>query len=105
LAAAPEKFPHEPFDPIPNHRVAYFAADGNTEPSLPQIISFANNDEIGGMNLPTVSRESQKFGSLSQAGRFRKVFLTSRRHPGFKYGLASAAQRPLASFALLLAVA
>jgi hypothetical protein len=29
LAAAPEKFPHEPFDPIPNHRVAYFATDGN----------------------------------------------------------------------------
>jgi hypothetical protein len=76
-----EKFPHEPFDPIPNHRVAYFATDGNAQPSLPQLITFANNDEIGGVNLPTVSRESQKFGSLSQAGRFRKVFLNFLGHP------------------------
>jgi hypothetical protein len=64
-AVAPKKFPHEPFDPIPDDRVAHFAADCDAQPGLADIIGFADNDEIGGVNLFTGSRESQEFGSFS----------------------------------------
>jgi|ERR671931_2708888 hypothetical protein len=64
-AAAPKKFPHEPFDPIPNDRVAHFAADCDAQPGLADIIGFTDNDEIGGVNLFTGSRESQEFGPFS----------------------------------------
>ena len=48
---ATKKFAHEPFDPIPNDRVAHFAADCDAQPGLPHVIRFADNDEIGGVDL------------------------------------------------------
>jgi hypothetical protein len=80
-ATTAEKLPHKPFDPISNHRVAHLATDRDPQPSLPHIIGFGDNDEIGRVGFPAASREPRKFGSFSQAGRFRKDFLTARGHP------------------------
>lgn len=108
-AAAAEKLPHKPFDPISNHRVAHLATDRDPQPSLPHVIGLGDNDEIGGVGFPAASREPRKFASFSQAGRFRKAFLTARQHPRLlgagsfrRYGnrqfLASFSPTPLEDF-------
>ena len=42
-AVATKKFAHD--------RVAHFAADCDAQPGLPHVIRFADNDEIGGVDL------------------------------------------------------
>ena len=55
-AAAPEKLPYLPFDPITNHRIANLAANSDTHAGLGTIAGLANNDKIFGMDLVTGSR-------------------------------------------------
>ena len=55
-AAAPEKLPYLPFDPITDHRVANLAANGDTHAGLGMIVGLADNDKILGMDLVTGSR-------------------------------------------------
>jgi hypothetical protein len=45
------------------------------------IVGLADNDKILGMDLVTGSRQSQKFGSFSQAGRFRERLFTLQGLP------------------------
>src|SRR5437870_11771454 len=80
-AAAAEKLPHKPFDPITNHRVAHFATDRDPQPSLTHVIGFGDNYAIGGVGFPAASREPRKFASLSHAGCSRKAFVTASEHP------------------------
>src|SRR5436189_6073486 len=74
-AAAAEKLPHKPVDPISYHRVAHLATDRDPRPTLTHVIGFGHNDETGGAGSPSCSRERRKFASVSQACRFRTPFL------------------------------
>src|SRR5205809_3918447 len=45
-AAAAEKLPHKPFDPISNYRVAHLATDRDPQPSFTHVIVFCYNEDI-----------------------------------------------------------
>jgi len=48
----PEKFPYQPFDPIANHGVPYFATDRHAKPTGPAILMlFDKNKKMGRMYL------------------------------------------------------
>src|SRR5947199_340781 len=68
-AAAAEKLPHKPFDPIPNHRVALLPPDRDPQPRLPHLIRSGDNDDIGLDRLPPASPEPGALAQLSHAVR------------------------------------
>ena len=65
MAPAAEKLPDQPLDAVALHRVAHLAADGNPQPRFALAAGFADNQKIGGVNLPATARDSEKLVALS----------------------------------------
>ena len=80
MAATAEKLSHQPLDPVPHYGIAHFATNRDPQSGFSAIIIFADNDEIGGVDLLAGSRQSQELRSFSQAGRFRKSLPALSRH-------------------------
>ena len=80
MTAAAEKLTHKALDLISHHGITHLAANGDPQSGFSALIVFANDDEVGRVNLLAGSRQSQELRSFSQAGRFRECFPALRRH-------------------------
>ena len=80
MAATTEKLSHQSLEPVPHYGIAHFTANRDSQSGFSAVITFADNDEIGGVALLAAARQSQELRSFSQAGRFGKSLRPLNRH-------------------------
>jgi hypothetical protein len=51
MAIAAKKFSQESFDPVANNGLTYACADSDAEPAFSLVVWFADNKEVGSVNL------------------------------------------------------